>query len=258
MGIIAWVDVIILFESERHLWLSRHHMIAVSSPSTLVRMSTSIPLNDIPALVDRIDRLAAASDGRVVVSVAGVPGSGKTTVATEVVAQLNARGIKAVALTMDGFHLYRHQLTTEEMVRRRGAPFTFDQPRFVATVALLKPAYRVKPVLAPSFDHSVKDPVEDDVKIEPDVKVVVVEGNYTSLTDDGWSDIGDIVDELWFVATPLEVAQQRLVARHLLLGVAATVEEAQQRASGSDYDNLVYLLNRLRAPDVVITHVDHV
>ena len=38
---------------------------------------------------------------------------------------------------------------------------------------------RVKfPVLFPSFDHAVKDPIEDDISLGEDVEHVIVEGIY--------------------------------------------------------------------------------
>ncbi len=75
----------------------------------------------VDALVDALVRdtpaiAAAAADDdddggrRVLIGIAGVPGSGKSTVAAAAAARLVARGVAAVALPMDGFHYSRAQL----------------------------------------------------------------------------------------------------------------------------------------------------
>lgn len=52
-----------------------------------------------------------------------------------------------------------------------------------------------KPIYAPSFDHAVQDPVEDDIAISSRSRVVIVEGNYTLLSQKPWNEIAEICDE---------------------------------------------------------------
>ena len=72
---------------------------------------------------------------------------------------------------MDGYHFSRAQLSAmpdpSTAHARRGAAFTFDASSFLKLVqALREPlAPESKTLFAPSFDHAVKDPVQDDVPI---------------------------------------------------------------------------------------------
>lgn len=85
---------------------------------------------------------ACRSAGKFLVGVAGVPGSGKSSLAREVVARLNKRGTLAVNVPMDGFHYFKHQLDTMPDPRvahaRRGAEWTFDASAFVTCLRQLK------------------------------------------------------------------------------------------------------------------------
>ena len=44
-------------------------------------------------------------------------------------------------------------------------------------------------ILAPSFDHATKDPVEDSIMISSRTRIVIVEGNYTLLNQAPWVDV---------------------------------------------------------------------
>lgn len=155
---------------------------------------------------------------RVVVGLAGGPGSGKSTTAAAVVKRVNEIWRRrrrhsqapnteddeetdiAVVLPMDGFHLTRTQLsasvdpTPEEMFARRGAHWTFDGEAFVETVREVIAAGRDdgrknsdETVLAPSFDHGVGDPCPGAIEIRPSHLFVLVEGNYLLLPREPWS-----------------------------------------------------------------------
>lgn len=191
---------------------------------------------------------------RLVVAVAGVPGSGKLTVVELMVGELARRHVTAAALPQDGFHYYRHELERfpdpAEARRRRGAPFTFNSGQFVQTVLSLRSGLTVR---APLFDHALKDPVPDDIVIPAETQVVFVEGNYVGLAEEPWCQIGQVADELWMVTVPEAVVHGRLVARHLASGVCSTEAEAVERAGGLDWQNALYVMARLRAPDVEIT-----
>lgn len=191
-----------------------------------------------------------------VIAVAGVPGAGKSTMVTRVVDELAAVGVGAKLLPQDGYHYSRAQLARfadpAEAVRRRGAPFTFDSQSFVETVEQLKGEGLNGSVWAPLFDHSIKDPVENDICIGPEIKVVFVEGNYVGLEEAPWDRVHGASDEYWFVDTAPELVRERLIARHLALGVAATAEEAAERCDGLDGDNAEYIRSHLRVPDVVV------
>lgn len=149
----------------------------------------------------------------------------------------------ATSLPMDGYHLTRAQLSAlpnpTHAFARRGAAFTFDAYKFLDLVRALREPLTplTKPIYAPSFDHAVKDPVDDDIAIAPTVRVIFFEGNYLSLNREPWDQIAGLMDELWFVEVDFEVARRRLVRRHVKAGIAANEEEADVRARENDLVN---------------------
>lgn len=62
---------------------------------------------------------------------------------------------------------------------RRGAEFTFDGEGFLRLVQDLRKRVTLSSatIFAPSFDHAVKDPKENDIAILPSHKIVLFEGN---------------------------------------------------------------------------------
>jgi len=88
-----------------------------------------------------------------------------------------------------------------EAFERRGAPFTFDVDAFIKLVTMLRSSTvnvseeSSPPILIPSFDHSVQDPVENDMSIAATDRVIILEGNYLLLNESPWSEIAGLVDE---------------------------------------------------------------
>ncbi|MCJ1412826.1 hypothetical protein MMC19_006925 [Ptychographa xylographoides] len=182
-------------------------------------------------------------------------GSGKTTLAQTITARLNALAAHsptppAAFLPMDGFHFSRAALSAFPdpitAFARRGAAFTFDAPAFLALVRRLRApivstadaSIQATPTYyAPSFDHARKDPVADDIALPPSARIIILEGNYLSLDRGEWAEAAALMDDLWFVEVPEEVARTRLVERHVRTGVARDREEAGRRADENDLVN---------------------
>ena len=207
------------------------------------------------------------ASARLLVAIAGIPGSGKTSLATHVAASVNTlyhtsqhtlhphfptpdqshpdpnEPDVAIALPLDGYHLTRAQLAAlpnaEEATFRRGAAFTFDAEAYFALVELLRKPLEpnTRTIRAPSFDHAVKDPVEDDIPIYPTTRIVLLEGNYVALDHKPWSDAARLMDEVWFVAVSEDVAARRLIKRHIAAGLAVDEEDAGRRVWASDVRN---------------------
>lgn len=209
-------------------------------------------LNSLISRGDLIDKSCTelkesrSNEQRVIIGISGVPGSGKSTLAKMVCESVNAlhgnhdpertRHI-AVAVPMDGFHLSRAQLAAMPdaamAIHRRGAAFTFDAAGFYHLVQQLAKS-PVQAVSAPSFDHATKDPVAGAIDIPETARVVLIEGNYCALNRAPWSDAAKLMDELWYIDVPADVAQSRLAIRHLQSGIVADENEAWERAAGTD------------------------
>uniref|UniRef100_A0A0D9Y165 Phosphoribulokinase/uridine kinase domain-containing protein n=1 Tax=Leersia perrieri TaxID=77586 RepID=A0A0D9Y165_9ORYZ len=208
-------------------------------------------------------------DSKYIVGIAGPPGAGKSTVASEVVQRVNKRWSQkhengsslvsteeiATMLPMDGFHLYRSQLDAmedpKEAHARRGAPWTFDPSRFLKCLKTLR---EEGSVYAPSFDHGVGDPVENDIFVKPQHKLVIVEGNYLLLEEDVWSEIRALFDEKWFIDIDIDVSMQRVLKRHIATGKEPDV--AAWRISYNDQPNAELIMKSKKAADLVIRSVD--
>lgn len=142
---------------------------------------------------------------------------------------------------------------------RRGAAFTFDGDSFLALVKqLVTPICpETHTLYAPSFDHAVKDPVENDIAIAASVRIVIFEGNYCALDREPWREAAGLMDELWFVEVEFETARGRLVRRHVEAGIAKDGEEAGRRADENDLVNGREIVeNRLEVHEVVVSRED--
>jgi len=74
-----------------------------------------------------VGHLSALPARRQLVALAGPPASGKSTLARQLVAQLNQRHPKRAAIVpMDGFHFDDAVLAARGDLPRKGAPHTFD------------------------------------------------------------------------------------------------------------------------------------
>jgi pantothenate kinase len=206
---------------------------------------------------------------RTLVGIAGPPGSGKTTIASHVLALLNSPAgtvapIPAVAVPMDGFHYTRAQLDDfadpAEAHKRRGAPWTFDVDAVLRLVqqlhesTLLDPQDRVN-ILAPSFDHAIKDPVPNDICIPATASIVILEGNYLLLDEAKWRDIGPQLDFRILIHVAAEEARSRVAARHVLSGIEPSLELGEIRFDSNDGPNGDLIRSKVVSCDVVVDSV---
>lgn len=206
------------------------------------------------------------------IAVSGIPGSGKTGLASMMANRINQLYFAehpgsppiATAIPMDGYHLTRAQLAQMPdpvfAAARRGAAFTFDGEKFLRLVQALRvplPAGNQKNLYAPSFDHAVKDPVENDIAIPASCRAIFFEGNYLSLDKAPWNEAAKLMDELWFVDVDFETARKRLIRRHVQAGIARDEAEADKRARENDLVNGREIVDcRMEVQEIVSSHYD--
>ncbi|KAG6776399.1 hypothetical protein POTOM_019905 [Populus tomentosa] len=303
----------------------------VNSIKVLCSQKREIPVVEAGSMDEIYDALAtrllstapAASNlnfNRHIVALAGPPGAGKSTLASEIVHRVNRLWPQkassfdlqvkppdvAAVLPMDGFHLYRSQLDAmerkpmpEEEVSLTLFCFSYIQAQFssidscvdesapwtFSPTLLLRCLEKLRnegSVYAPSFDHGVGDPVEDDIFVSLQHKVVVVEGNYLLLEDGAWKDVSSMFDEKWlvlygecsrlhlepciftwdyplmkldrFIDVDIDTAMQRVLKRHISTGKPPDV--AKWRIEYNDQPNAELIIKSKKNADLVIRSID--
>ncbi|MCR9149117.1 MAG: hypothetical protein NXH83_03015 [Rhodobacteraceae bacterium] len=177
------------------------------------------------------DRIAALPDRapRRLVAVAGPPGAGKSTLAAALV---EALGPAAALVPMDGFHLDNTLLRAGGLIARKGAPETFDAEGFVAAMQRLETRDEV---ILPVFDRARDIAVAGAVRVGPEHRIAVVEGNYLLLDAAPWRGLAG----LWSLAVFLDPGEaeleRRLIERWRDHGLDPAA--AAERARGNDLRN---------------------
>ncbi len=165
--------------------------------------------------------LGAAPSGRVVLGMAGPPGAGKSTLAAVIAGLLD---VPTALVPLDGFHLADVELLRQGLLGRKGAPETFDAWGYAALLDRLqgRPAH---PVYAPGFERDLEQPLAGAIAVQPDVQVVLTEGNYLLLDRPEWRAGRELLDACWYVDVDPGLRRTRLVQRHVQFGKEATAAE---------------------------------
>jgi len=135
---------------------------------------------------------------------------------------------------MDGYHLSNKVLIEKGIRNIKGAPQTFDALGFVALLKRVK-HNQEENIYFPVFHREIEESIANEDVITPEVKVVIVEGNYLLFPEMGWGGVRELLDFSYYIDIPKDIRIARLIARHQLYGKSP--EEAHDWALGSDEAN---------------------
>ena len=197
--------------------------------------------------LDALVRRALARPGRrPLIGIAGPPGAGKSTLAERLV---TAVGPAAAWVPMDGFHLADVALDRLGLQARMGAPETFDGWGYLALLRRLA-VETDHPVWAPGFERTLEQPVAGSIPVDPEVRLVVTEGNYLLLDRPPWPQVRAALSEVWYVEADAGVRLERLLARHVEFGKSPA--EARAWVAAVDEPNARLVERRRDAADLVV------
>ncbi len=202
-------------------------------------------------LVPHILEMESRAHHRIAIGFAGGPGTGKSTLAAELVTMLNAvRPGSAALVPMDGFHMKHAKIEAMGATDRKGAPHTFEGADFVNFLHHLKST--TGPVSGPGYSRKIEDTVDDAFIVQPEVRVLIVEGNYLLLTEGPWAGVKPQLDYSVFIDVPRELVRARLLRRHGEEGLF-TEERNRAHIERNDLPNYDLVSQSQDRADVVIS-----
>lgn len=185
---------------------------------------------------------------RFIVAIAGPPGAGKSTLADALQEELTRRGEKSAVLPMDGFHMDNGILEERGLLKRKGAPETFDVRAFIDIVTAVRKAD--EEVLVPVFDRSREIAIASARAVAPETRIILAEGNYLLLEEAPWSRLDGMFDLSIFVGPSYEVLEERLRQRWIHYGLDAAGIE--WKLYGNDLPNGKRIIDNSRRADIAI------
>jgi pantothenate kinase len=217
---------------------------------------TLTPQQALSRLVPHILQMASDAHHRIAIGLAGGPGTGKSTLAGELVNILNATHPGSATLVpMDGFHMKHAKLEGMGQVDFKGAPHTFEGAAFVSFLHHLKNA--TGPVSGPGYSRKIEDTVEGAFTVQPEARILIVEGNYLLLTEGPWAGVRALLDYAVFIDVPRELVRARLLKRHGEEGLF-TEERNRAHIERTDLPNFdLVQQSRHRADVIIAMDVEH-
>lgn len=204
---------------------------------------------DLAGLIERA-RWIAESGPRRILGITGAPGSGKSKLAAALVQGLEGR---AALVPMDGFHLANSELVRLGRRDRKGAIDTFDAAGFVALIRRLHRAD--EPVVyAPEFRRDIEEAIAGAIPVAREVRLVVTEGNYLLTERTPWTDLSQLIDQVWYVDPGEDLRIARLVCRHIAYGKEP--DAARAWATGTDQRNAELIAATRDKADLEVRSLD--
>ena len=177
-------------------------------------------------LLKKLTAMQEEKGSRLVVMLAAPPGAGKSTLLSFLARLSREReGIHPIqTIGMDGFHrrqeyLQHHFVHRDgrkvSLVEIKGAPVTFDLDRLRESV---RKAAAGEKTGWPVYDRMLHNPVEDAIRL--DGEILLLEGNYLLLDEEGWRGLREYADYTISVSADEDLLRTRLIERRMKTGVA--------------------------------------
>lgn len=207
-------------------------------------------------LLNRLTQLQKEKNRRILVMLAAPPGAGKSTLCSflEMLSK-ETEGVSGIqVIGMDGFHRRQEYLLSHTTIRGgkdislvdiKGAPETFDLPLFKE---------RIQKVLTqnqcgwPIYDRTLHNPVDDMISINSDI--VLLEGNYLLLQEDGWDELSGYADYTISLVADTHMLRERLINRKA--ASCHNLEKAIGFVDFSDMVNVNTCLNNSKKADLTM------
>lgn len=207
-------------------------------------------------LLQKMKDLYDQKEKRVLVMLAAPPGCGKSTLLSFLkYLSENTDGLTPVTVIgMDGFHRYQDYLKTHSIIRDghkipmidvKGAPETFDLDKLLDKVKHVADGDRCS---WPDYNRMTHNPQEDAIVV--DSGIVILEGNYLLLKDDGWDYLKDHADMTISVTADIDMLRKRLIDRKIRSGKERS--EAEHFVDFSDMYNVKTVLLRSSDADIML------
>jgi pantothenate kinase len=198
------------------------------------------------SLTKHIHALHATRKQRIIVALAGAPGSGKSTAAEALCAQLG----NAAILPMDGYHFDDGLLKDMGRLAFKGAPDTFDVGGYAQTLKRLR-ANDEATVAVPVFDRALEISRGSARLIPQAVPIIVTEGNYLLLDAEPWKGLRSLFDVTVKVDASLETLRDRLLARWRGFGLPES--DVVRKTEENDLPNARYVVENSGDADFIIS-----
>ncbi len=198
------------------------------------------------------ERFRAGGGNRVLIAIAGPPGSGKSTVSEAVVERLNRdRAGHAAIFPMDGYHY--DDMVLHQMGRRayKGALDTFDVHGLRHMLLRLK-ANEDETIAVPVFDRDIEIARAGGRLIPRSTGIIVCEGTFLLMRAAPWDRLKPIFDYTIFVDVTREDLRRRLTARWE--GYHLSPDEVRFKVEENDLPNGMAIIDGSAEPDLRITN----
>lgn len=174
------------------------------------------------------------------------PGTGKSTLSAfwQTLSTETAGLVPVQTLPMDGFHRRNAWLDAHHLRQKKGAAETFDVDKLRdALIGLRTPGSRW-----PEYSRTLHEPVEDAIHVT--APVLIVEGNWLLLKDEGWRELASYCDLSIFIHASPDDLRGRLIDRKIRGGL--TPQQAGDFYAATDGPNVTRVLQDSRQADIML------
>ena len=193
---------------------------------------------------------------RLLIMLAAPPAAGKSTLSSFLkYLSENTEDVTPISVIgMDGFHHYQDYLLSHNAVRNgkiipmvkvKGALETFDLPRLTEYVKKVAAGEECE---WPEYNRILHDPVEAATIVKG--KIVLLEGIYLLLDQEGWRDISDYADDTIMILASEKLLRERLIERKQHTGISRA--EAEIFVENSDLYNARIILSSSKKADTIL------
>jgi pantothenate kinase len=225
--------------------------------TSLITYTKSTVETQILPLIEKISEEFLHTKGHLyVIGVAGPPGSGKSSFSCVFRQLLTERGLNAILLPLDGFHLKNEQLKktfitvngrNQSLLDLKGAKETYDVEKLLQYMEKL---YSGKSFYWPVYLRTIHEPVEEGIFVTPEGSIYIVEGNYLFLDLPLWKDLIHFFHTRLFLLPKRKYLKRRIMRRKCRGGY--TRIEALHHFRRSDLRNINEVLSQSTGYDFLI------